>query len=420
MQSDMKSAQTILLSLYVATKCFESDDAFIKQGHKTLEGAAQKGIEVKNSSKVMSAEEVTEKEVKLLLDWLKKSADHHCHIIWPHPIPWLAANMDHGKSAKEILWLWCSQANAIVDFYKKNRSQVTLEGYVPGVVGKDQYSFISSLTLEKIPSVNLLMASQLLLDEKFLQQSYNYLKASSAQVVPFGMSSLELVEKCKEEATQPLVAEQLVEENELLLEQLMVVQEELEIGLIKLAELESLKKDHQLVLTQLHQAQEQLVKNTAGTQYYKKQSESRQKTINVLKQEQQVIRHQFERITQWLRTSGQRHAAAAYRYSRPFKRALPKQLASIKASSFFDEKWYCEQYPDVKKSSIDPAEHYLKFGAIEGRNPSDRFDTYFYLCEYPDVAASGQNPLLHYIRYGQHEERLPAKPRKQLPAPIKH
>ncbi|BCB62869.1 hypothetical protein HaloA020_35700 [Halomonas sp. A020] len=328
--------------------------------------------------------------------------------------------MDNGQSAKEILWLWCSQANAVVDFYKKNRSQVTMEGYVPGVSVNDSPSLISSLTLKKIPSINLLMASQLLLDEKFLQQSYSYLKACSVQVAPFSLSSLELVEKCKEEAVRPLVAEQLAEENGLLLEQLLVVQEELEANFIKLNEFKRVKKDYELVLNQLHQTQEQLVENTAGTQHYKKQAESRQKTINVLKQEQQVIRHQFERITQWLRTSGQRHAAAAYRYSRPFKRALPKQLASIKASSFFDEQWYCEQYPDVKRSGIDPAEHYLKFGAIEGRNPSDCFDTYFYLCEYPDVAASGQNPLLHYIRYGQHEERLPAKPRKSLPAPIQH
>ncbi|GGC99752.1 hypothetical protein GCM10011382_32830 [Vreelandella lutescens] len=183
---------------------------------------------------------------------------------------------------------------------------------------------------------------------------------------------------------------------------------------------EQLLQEQALVVAQLHEAQEQLVKNTENAHHFKKQADSRQKTINVLKQEQQLMKHQCESITQWLRVSGHRNAAAAYRYSRPFKRALPKQLAMIKESGFFDAQWYCEQYPDVKTAGIEPAEHYLKFGAIEGRNPSDKFDTYFYLCEYPDVAISGQNPLLHYLRYGQHEERFPTQPRQQLPAPVQH
>lgn len=183
---------------------------------------------------------------------------------------------------------------------------------------------------------------------------------------------------------------------------------------------EQLLQEQALVIEQLHETQEQLVKITENAHHFKKQADSRQKTINVLKQEQQWMKHQYESITQWLRVSGHRNAAAAYRYSRPFKRALPKQLAMIKESGFFDAQWYCEQYPDVKNAGIEPAEHYLKFGAIEGRNPSDKFDTYFYLCEYPDVAISGQNPLLHYLRYGQHEERFPTQPRQQLPAPVRH
>lgn len=183
---------------------------------------------------------------------------------------------------------------------------------------------------------------------------------------------------------------------------------------------EQLLQEQTLVMEQLHETQEQLVKITENAEHYKKQADSRQKNINVLKQEQQLIRHQYESINQWLRVNGHRNAAAAYRYSRPFKRALPQQLAMIKESGFFDAQWYCEQYPDVKNAGIEPAEHYLKFGVIEGRNPSDKFDTYFYLCEYPDVAISGQNPLLHYLRYGQHEERFPTQPRQKLPAPVQH
>ncbi|MGP9534335.1 MULTISPECIES: hypothetical protein [unclassified Halomonas] len=173
-----------------------------------------------------------------------------------------------------------------------------------------------------------------------------------------------------------------------------------------------------LILTQLHDVQEQLVKTVDNAEHYQMQAESRQKTINVLKQDQQSEQHYYESIVQWLRVIGHRNAAAAYRYSRPFKRALPQQVALIKQSAFFDAVWYSEHYADVKTAGIEPAEHYLKFGAIEGRNPSDKFDTCFYLTEYSDVAISGQNPLLHYLRYGQHEERFPAKPRQQLSAPL--
>ncbi|MGP5307806.1 hypothetical protein ACTXM5_03475, partial [Vreelandella alkaliphila] len=177
------------------------------------------------------------------------------------------------------------------------------------------------------------------------------------------------------------------------------------------------RSEKALIIAQLHDVQEQLIKTAENHDHFKQQAETRQKALNVLKQQYQLERHQYESVLLWLRVSGHRNAAAAYRYSRPFKRALPQQVAIINESTFFDAQWYYEQYPDVKTSGIAPAEHYLKFGAIEGRNPSDKFDTYFYLSEYPDVAESGQNPLLHYLRHGQHEERLPARPQQQLPAP---
>ncbi|WP_427028356.1 hypothetical protein [Halomonas sp. H2] len=177
------------------------------------------------------------------------------------------------------------------------------------------------------------------------------------------------------------------------------------------------RSEKALIIAQLHDVQEQLIKTAENHDHFKQQAETRQKNLNVLKQQYQLERHQYESVLLWLRVSGHRNAAAAYRYSRPFKRALPQQVAIINESGFFDAQWYYEEYPDVKTSGIAPAEHYLKFGAIEGRNPSDKFDTYFYLSEYPDVAESGQNPLLHYLRHGQHEERLPARPQQQLPAP---
>ena len=80
-----------------------------------------------------------------------------------------------------------------------------------------------------------------------------------------------------------------------------------------------------------------------------------------------------------------------------------RQIAS---SEYFDIEWYLETYIDVKESGVNPAEHYLLFGAMEARMPSPKFDTLWYLERYPDVKESGINPLLHYIKYGQEEGRI--------------
>lgn len=81
------------------------------------------------------------------------------------------------------------------------------------------------------------------------------------------------------------------------------------------------------------------------------------------------------------------------------------QTNLIKLSGFFDEKWYLNKYPDVAKNKLDPAGHYLKYGAKEGRNPGPYFDAKWYLSTYRDVAESGMNPLLHYVLHGRNEKR---------------
>jgi hypothetical protein len=77
----------------------------------------------------------------------------------------------------------------------------------------------------------------------------------------------------------------------------------------------------------------------------------------------------------------------------------------IKRSGFFSESYYLKNNPDVAKSGMNPARHYLLYGGFEGRNPSEKFDSSFYLEQNPDVKASGMNPLLHYIRFGKNEQR---------------
>lgn len=77
----------------------------------------------------------------------------------------------------------------------------------------------------------------------------------------------------------------------------------------------------------------------------------------------------------------------------------------IKKSGLFDPVYYLINNLDVCVADIDPLQHYVKFGWMEGRDPSEKFSTRFYLESNPDVKMSGMNPLVHYIMYGAKEGR---------------
>ena len=82
-------------------------------------------------------------------------------------------------------------------------------------------------------------------------------------------------------------------------------------------------------------------------------------------------------------------------------------LSELKNSGLFDAAWYLEHYPDVAAAGVDPAFHYLKAGADEGRSPGPRFDILWYYGECPEASAPGVNPILHYLRHGRAVGRTP-------------
>ncbi|WP_421132582.1 hypothetical protein [Alteromonas sp. A079] len=126
-------------------------------------------------------------------------------------------------------------------------------------------------------------------------------------------------------------------------------------------------------------------------------------------------RHQVERLTSEL---GNIKASGSWKIGAPV-RAVSKAISKVDrkklklrqdagliyTSELFDADWYLNTYPDVKSENIDPAEHYLEYGAKEGRLPSASFDGNWYLKRYPDVADSDVNPLVHYLKFGQNEGR---------------
>lgn len=71
---------------------------------------------------------------------------------------------------------------------------------------------------------------------------------------------------------------------------------------------------------------------------------------------------------------------------------------------FFDETFYCDEYPHVTRLGVDPLVHYMTIGWIEGNDPSAEFSTSFYLKKNPDIRKQGINPFLHYHKFGKKEK----------------
>ena len=86
---------------------------------------------------------------------------------------------------------------------------------------------------------------------------------------------------------------------------------------------------------------------------------------------------------------------------------LETTRAEIRAAitGVFDQAFYLSTYPDVAKAACDPLDHYIKYGAREGRDPSATFCTTYYLSQNPDVRESGMNPLHHFVLHGEAEGR---------------
>ncbi|MBN2344405.1 MAG: hypothetical protein JXX29_22435 [Deltaproteobacteria bacterium] len=80
-----------------------------------------------------------------------------------------------------------------------------------------------------------------------------------------------------------------------------------------------------------------------------------------------------------------------------------KYVSLISDSPYFDEAFYSAQV-DIPEG-LSPAQHFYESGAEPQANPSKEFDCTFYLEQYPDVKKSNVNPLLHWLVSGQKENR---------------
>ncbi len=90
-----------------------------------------------------------------------------------------------------------------------------------------------------------------------------------------------------------------------------------------------------------------------------------------------------------------------------FTWALRKAVRKLERSGLFYVPFYLELVPEIKDSGLSPAEHYLRYGAWENKDPNPLFSSSYYLRKNRDVYVSGENPLLHYVERGAGEGRDP-------------
>lgn len=130
-----------------------------------------------------------------------------------------------------------------------------------------------------------------------------------------------------------------------------------------------------------------------------------------LRHKEQQLHHAKVRVKKlkesvsWKLTAPIRALGRIFKRTPKIKPAKMINIEHIATSGLFDEVWYQNNYPEVRKSGLCAIEHYIKIGANKGYNPSESFDTCWYLKNYEDVEQSAINPLLHYILFGKLEQR---------------
>jgi len=164
----------------------------------------------------------------------------------------------------------------------------------------------------------------------------------------------------------------------------------------------------QLLSQQIKERDNQAAEQEARIQVLTSQAESRKRELAEIKTSRAwMIAQAIRRIHQAIAPPESLHARLIHKRADRFLNSrTKKESALIRTSPLFDEEWYVSQYPDVARAGVDPALHYLKYGWVEGRDPSSGFSSSWYLTVYKDVETAGINPLVHYIKYGRAEGRL--------------
>jgi len=158
--------------------------------------------------------------------------------------------------------------------------------------------------------------------------------------------------------------------------------------------IKDLEKENELLITQLHKVQEELEEYFLKCEQLKLQNK---KLIQGLEGRKYL---NWSKLTMLIKKVCIRKLKSLGLITMEQYRKIDvdvEQIILIENSGLFDESWYLSQYPDVASSRMKPIEHYIKFGADEGRNPSAYFNTLNYLRYNPNLKDNSLNPLCHFI-----------------------
>lgn len=217
-----------------------------------------------------------------------------------------------------------------------------------------------------------------------LKDQVNQLTQSSEEQTNLNIQQQTQLEKLQQ--TLETATKEITQENELLLLQLYQVQEELEKTFLHKHQLEQ-------------QLQQSVMKTKKTTT--KELQHVQERDLKKQHQREPNLKHTLA----WKITAPIRVITKLFKKLSKERMKAQEQIKLLRTCGLFNEAWYAAVNEDVVKSGYDPVEHYVLYGASEGRDPSPTFNTRRYLEINPDVAEAGMNPLVHYAKYGMAEKR---------------
>lgn len=245
---------------------------------------------------------------------------------------------------------------------------------------------------------NRLLLAQLHKVQEELERHYHLLTEAERAKGDADNALARLQDEAKQQST---TLRSLSEQNDLLLGQLHRANEELERYYLRLAEAERGKASAEKALAdsscKLDRLKDELQDWTARPPDLTIVPSRKLVSTLVRRLVKRVLPASLLRL--WRRRRGGHDLTA--------ENELQLGIEQIRGSRWFDAAWYLETYQDVKQSGTDAVEHYHVHGWREGRRPGPEFDSEYYLTAYPDVRQADIDPLVHFIRHGANEGRRP-------------
>lgn len=366
---------------------------------------------------------------------LSQSADAQLYIAVVQAEYFIAEAIDKQESLVVAAQQWQQQTQALLDFQRHHRHQLQLFNLHQALIYPD-------FLLEKINHSNavpkstkpthsselsLLAACQYVEQHRELKSLNTRLLAVTIPLSDEDKPGVDIESILQKEKLN----QQLVQKSHAELTALQTELNQLRKDLTKLeADNAAITNERDLILAQLHQVQEKVEeyylalkseeqKNKHATlardkqhakETHKMENELRKANARAASAEYNLGLLQKElsahkNSTLWKATGPVRLLGGLVKRADKSREKLQQDIGLLLTSEYFDVEWYLRHYPDVAESKMNPAEHYLLYGAAEGRLPGPLFDGNWYLQQYPDVAEASINPLLHFITHGLQEGR---------------